>query len=323
MIRRRRLDEETGVTLASLASEPVEAPDPSFTDGLEGRLRMVHAAAGAAKADASAAAVRDARPRRPAPAFGWLGWLAPVVLAGAGIAGAVVLTGGEGTVPRPNGTAVQVVHAADAQYIGPHGAATPLHPGVRLPDGTIVRTGGSGHLEADGADLGPDTEAVVDGGHLTVLGRTHEAPPPAPAPATTQTVAPPGQPAAPSGGQRGGGAEGPAAPSSAPGGPSPAPPGHGPGRVASSPASLQLSVHEGPHGTEALSWSEYSGPDLYGYVVLRSSPPDDPAYPRDVIHFVPAGSAPSYVDAPGRAARYQVDAIDSSGDVLAASAVEH
>jgi hypothetical protein len=160
---------------------------------------------------------------------------------------------------------------------------------------------------------------VVHHGHLTVLGRGHGKPP-VPT-ATTPPPAPPAHPATPSKGGTGGGREAPASPSR-PAHPAPAPlPGQGHGHGA--PSSLQLSARSGAHGTEALTWSSYAGPDLYGYVVLRSDPPDDPAYPRDVIHFVPAGSAASSSDPPGRAARYQIDAIDSSGDVLAASAVEH
>ncbi|HEX5266853.1 MAG TPA: hypothetical protein VFW24_08760, partial [Acidimicrobiales bacterium] len=300
-----------------LASDPVAGPEPDFTADLEARLRMAHSVRPAGEAVAPSGATTRRRSRR-APSIGWLGWLAPGALAGAGIAGFVLVSGGTSTAPRPTGPAVEVAHAVDAQSIAPDGRTTPLRPGDRLPDGTIVRTGTDGQVDADGTALGPDSEAVVHGGHLTVLGHGHRH---APAPTVTTQPAPsPVRPAAPpNGGTRSGG-ETPASPP-APSHPTPtAPPGQGHGHAA--PAQLDLSVQPGSRGTE-LTWSSYGGPGLYGYVVLRSNPPDDPAYPRDVIHFVPAGSLRSYADPPGRGARYQIDAIDSSGDVLAASAVEH
>ena len=312
---RRRLDEKMASTLAPLTSRSVDGPDPAFTDALEARLLMIHEVRRTTGAGTAAdVPVGGRSPRRP-PAIGWLGWLAPAALAGAGVAGALLLSG-SGAAPRPTGPAVEVAHAVDAQSISPDGTATPLHPGARLPEGTVVRTGATGQVQADGTALGPDTEAVVHGGHLTVLGHRHghQSPPTT----TTQPETSPAQPATPpKGGRRGGGGE-PASPSS------PSTPPSGPGRRHAAPGSgsLQLSTRGGARGTEALSWSPYSGPGLYGYVVLRSSPPAEPSYPGDVIRFVPASGATSYVDSAGRSSRDQVDAIDSSGDVLASSPVE-
>ena len=88
-------------------------------------------------------------------------------------------------------------------------------------------------------------------------------------------------------------------------------------------SSIQLSAHHGQGHTQQLTWSAYDGPNLYGYVVLRSTPPNTPSYPRDAVHFVPASGPLAYTDDAGSDVEYQIVAIDSSGGVLASSNIEH
>ena len=303
----RRQGAETRAALAPLASHPVGAPDPEFASSLEERLRLIHATR-SANGSADRASLRGRAAGGPAPAR--LRWLVPVAVAAAGTVGLIVVSGsGDGS--RPTGPTVEVARAIDAQTIGLGGHVVALQTGALLPDGTLIRTGPSGQVRADGGVLGPDSEAVVHGGHLTLLGHR---------PASARPAAPAGQRPVPSSSAR------PSGPTPVPAPPAPSSPpgqsaGHGHAATAPGHAGLHLSAHQARSGTEGLQWSRYDGPGLYGYVVLRSAPPEAPAYPEDAVHFAPAGSATSYTDSAG-AAYYQVDAIDSAGTVLASSNVE-
>ena len=300
--------------LGPLTPSEEATPDPGFASALEQRLRFAHAVR-LANADRPApASVGPAAPHR-------VRWIGSVVAAAALVAGAVL--GGVNAFRSPAPSTVQVAQAVDARAISPDGQALPLHAGAQLPDGTVIQTGPTGRVDAGGSVVGPDSEAVVHAGHVSVLGRGHSAghrpaggpsAPPSVAPGAGSSPVPSQSPEQP--------AAGPGAGSQAESQPpetrSPAASSAGRHQGASGP-SLRLSVRH-PHRTAELSWSAYDGPDLYGYVVMRAQG-SAPEYPGDVVHFTPAGSATSYTDSAAGPLEYQVAAIDSAGHVLAESNV--
>ena len=339
--------------LRALAARPVPGPDPAFVSLLEDRLRLHHAVR------RMTPVVREGRVWRWAsdPSGAAPCRLVPTAIAIV-LAGAAVLLGTRHDRPRPTGPTVEVSQAVNADYAPSDGRMRPLPDGTHLSDGAVVVTGPLGAVTTSAGSLGPDSEAVVHDGELLPLPATvpHLFPPTGAhpsreglgvehqAPARTGGAAAPLSPPAPAGSSDGRPAVpgGPSSPPSAGGGRSGAPvSGTNGDRTATEPT---VSGTDAPHSADphpssartgrvhlradpacsagnSLAWSGYDNPALYGYALLRRSDGTDPVYPDDVIRFVGTGTA-SYLDSAGTTSgRYQVDAVDSLGRVLAASNV--
>lgn len=144
--------------LRALGREQPPAPTESFVESLAARLRAIPPS------------------RRPRPRLVLRTGLA---LAGAAIVAAVVA----GVLVRPGDDSLLLSSASDATITFPDGSVATDLAATELPDGTVVRTGPNGRVEAGGEVLGPNSEARVRQGRLVVEPRTTAAP-------TRRTAAP-------------------------------------------------------------------------------------------------------------------------------------
>ncbi|HTC80513.1 MAG TPA: hypothetical protein VK848_03185 [Acidimicrobiia bacterium] len=222
----------------------------------------------------------------------------------------------------PSPSQVRLADAVDAQFVGPGGKVETARAGAALPEGTVIRTGPSGRATVGDETLGPDSAAVVSGGHLRPLQASAR-------PGPSAGVGPGPQAAGSAGqGRRGGpkpGRASAAAPQSPPAGAltptsKPAQPVEPQARPA--PVTLRLTAVRRP-GAVALEWSRYPGPAFSGYAVLRVSGTSGPRYPRNAIRFTGDVADTTFSDrgAPSSPLRYRVVALDDQGQVVAASEV--
>jgi hypothetical protein len=175
---------------------------------------------------------------------------------------------------------VQLAKSTDTQVIRPDGLITSGSAGAVVPNGGIVRTGPAGQTGAGGVDLGPNSMAIALDGHLRAV-----------------AAAEPGKDrnhGSSSVGQTAGGRAG----------------------------SLHLVAHRaaggGGNGPVTLRWSRFSGPGLYGYVVLRAGGGGTPNYGRDAIGFA-GGPTATDQSPPAGTSTYRIVAVDRQGHVLAES----
>jgi hypothetical protein len=173
---------------------------------------------------------------------------------------------------------VQLAKSTDTQVIRPDGHITPASAGAVVPNGAIVRTGPAGQTGAGGVDLGPNMVAIALDGHLRAVAT--------PEPAKDHNRGSTGT------GETTGGRAG----------------------------SLHLVAHRagggGGNGPVTLRWSRFSGPGLYGYVVLRAGGGGTPTYGRDAIGFTGSPSATDQ-NPPAGTSTYRIAAVDRQGRVLA------
>lgn len=141
--------------LRALGQQPAPGPTEDFIESLAARMRT-------------------APRRRPRPAL-----RRSLALAGAAIAAAVVA----GFGVRSWDDSLRLSSATDATIEFPDGSVATDPAGTELPDGTVVRTGPSGRVEAGGEVLGPNREAQVRQGRLVerpTAAPTRPAPEPTP-----------------------------------------------------------------------------------------------------------------------------------------------
>lgn len=336
--------------LQDMGTDEVPEPRLSFVTALEEELRRTTAplpvptAPGLAPsprrgrpASSSSAPGRD-RQERKRPTFPGLALAAACV---AFLAVAVV---------RPAGTEAElrVATAIDAYVVLPDGTIGAAAPGLVVPDGTRIVTGSEGHVSAGRVELGPNSEAVVNGGVLdpdpapalavpTVTSPPATAPPPAappifrettpvkrPTPTTTPAAAadpakptPTGEPT-------------PTTVAIQPTGPktvAPTEPDHAEPTPAA-PVTLKLEAIVHDDGTK-LRWSPYQGPGFAAYLVLRADTPAEPHYPLDEHTTLVAWIADQQASGRGDPVpnpdqrAYRVVAVDRERRVLAVSPVVH
>jgi len=229
--------------------------DPDFVDGLETRLRAVHA-------------LRDVVPAPVSPPMLGSRRRALVVVAAAATLAllvSVVLVMGE---TRDAG-ALRITRAVDTTVELPDGRVVAGRAGLRIPDGATVRTGPGGRAVLGDVVLGPNDEAVVRGGTVVTVPPLSES--------TGSKSPPPGGAAAP--------APPPPAPKSVtpPPGvvvPPPAPPSPVTQPPPVEPPVVSLTVSGTVSGSQGtLTWSRYDGPDFSAYLVLGAYAPTEPVYP--------------------------------------------
>ncbi len=285
------MTDELNDRLSEAGGAPAPAPRAEFAASLEDRLRAIHATG----------MTGPAAPTTPFPRTRLLVTItAAVVLVIAAVSAAALRNDGH--------RQVQLTSATGALLVLPDGSVIPGVAGLRLPDGTVIRTGPEGRANVRGVELGANAEGVIVDGRLRV-GR----PAPTPTrPPTTATTRRPGPTVAPT----------------RPPGTRPTPPP--PTTVRSRPATLRLTATPERAGRANLRWSGYTGPGFDRYLVLRrlgrDQAPPGPAYPADagtevVAQIRDIGTTAAVDQLPDRAttATYRVVAVAADGRVLATS----
>ena len=183
--------------LTRLGSEAI--PEPSFAF----KARLERQLVGAVEPSPGASATLLALPRHRRR-------LGPAISAAAAVVAAVVLTGALlGAFGHGGATPLQLAAAVDTTVVLPGGHSVPGRNGLRLPNGTVVRTGPNGRAAAGPVELGPGLEGVVDNNHLRLQPITPGAPslpavttpalPAVPLPKVTPPTVPPVAPTLPLG----------------------------------------------------------------------------------------------------------------------------
>ena len=202
--------------------------------------------------------------------------LLPSVAVAALVLGFVLVTFG-----AHSGSPTLVLESASNASVEQIAGTVPVAAGTKLVEGTIVVTGPSGSLSAGGVRLGPGERAVVRHHRLERLLRREER---REAAASTSTTVAPGDPGA---------TPVPTASASTTTAP----------RSSTSlpPATLRMLGRRTASGTVELQWTEYSGTDFGGYVVLRGTERSvvarrtDPTRVRAADLSPPAGRTPYVV----------------------------
>ncbi|MGH2758094.1 MAG: hypothetical protein ACRDKJ_00860 [Actinomycetota bacterium] len=153
--------------LEVLGHQTPPAPDTELVEGLAARLRM----AGPSSGRGGVSPLRRRSLRRA------------VAVAAVGVVAAGFLMIGGATDP------LTLTSSTDSVVTLPDGSVFTDPEGLALPDGTVIRTGPSGRVEAGDDVLGPDREARVRDGRI-VGERTRTRPTPTPRPRSTPQASP-------------------------------------------------------------------------------------------------------------------------------------
>lgn len=146
-------DDDLTDRLRRIGSEPGPPPDQAFADGLDSRLRVLHA-------ERAGGSTRPAFPT----------WLPLATVAAAVL---VVAVGVSLLRSSPPAEVVMTV-ASDTDIYLPGDETTPGVAGLVLPDGARIVVGPEGEAVVDGVVLASGTEAIVVGDHIAVVATDEE-----------------------------------------------------------------------------------------------------------------------------------------------------